>query len=323
MNKYGFALISLIAMTWLSSASTIAQTANKDRSFQFQYGFSVQDVPQNANVRVWFPIAESNGQQTVKLTNELAPDKIQKNRESRYENLIGYFEGTQNSDTSIDVNLTYDVVRKEASLDGADKVLGEAEKNRFLQANALVPIDGRPQELIEDVELPSDPMQVGQSLYNVVEQHMKYDKSKPGYGTGNAVWACDSRFGNCTDFHSLFISLARSRSVPARFEIGFPLPADKKSGSIGGYHCWAWFHVAGKGWAPVDISEADKHPEMKDYYFGNLTPDRISFSTGRDIDLVPAAKAGKKNYFVYPHVEVDGAVWPKEKIKLDFKFRDR
>src|SRR3712207_7840796 len=45
------------------------------------------------------------------------------------------------------------------------------------------------------------------------------------------------------------------------------------------YHCWAAFAPAGRGWVPVDISEADKHPEMTDYYFGNLTADRDLKST--------------------------------------------
>ena len=152
---------------------------------------------------------------------------------------------------------------------------------------------------------------------------MKYDKSQPGYGNGDAVWACDSKTGNCTDFHSLFISLARSSSIPARFEIGFPLPNDKTAGTIGGYHCWAWFHADGKGWTPVDISEADKHPELKDYYFGKLSADRVSFSIGRDIVLVPKSDAKPLNYFVYPHVEVDGKPWPKEKIKMSFSFKDK
>ena len=70
------------------------------------------------------------------------------------------------------------------------------------------------------------------------------------------------------------------------------------------------------------ISEADKHPEMKRYYFGRLTPDRVAFSTGRDIQLVPKSKSGPLNYFVYPHVEVDGKVWPKDKIKLELSYKD-
>jgi hypothetical protein len=46
---------------------------------------------------------------------------------------------------------------------------------------------------------------------------------------------------------------------------------------IGGYHCWAFFHTEDRGWVPVDVSEPDKHPEMKDYYFGSLTEDRVTF----------------------------------------------
>jgi hypothetical protein len=41
------------------------------------------------------------------------------------------------------------------------------------------------------------------------------------------------------------------------------------------------------GWDPIDISEAEKHPELRDYYFGNLTADRVGFSVGRDLNLVP------------------------------------
>ena len=62
---------------------------------------------------------------------------------------------------------------------------------------------------------------------------------------------------------------------------------------------------------------------MKDYYFGKLTADRISFSTGRDIELVPKSENGALNYFVYPVVEVDGKRWPKDKIKLQFSFKDK
>src|SRR5437879_241735 len=88
-------------------------------------------------------------------------------------------------------------------------------------------------------DLPTDtPARV---LYDVVNGHMKYDKpkDKPGWGRGDAVWACDNGFGNCSDFHSLFISLARAKKIPAKFEIGFLLPEKRGKENIEGYHCWA------------------------------------------------------------------------------------
>jgi len=294
------------------------------RQFEFDYAADIQELPANASVRIWFPVAESNPQQTVEVLSSEVPGELTLNRDKKYQNQIGYIE--QQMDESeggaLQFAVKYKVNRAEAATDDSALSLGSEQKKLFLSANAMVPIEGKPQTLLADKQLPTDPVDAGLLLYDTVENHMTYDKSKPGYGKGDAVWACDSQTGNCTDFHSLFISLARSQQIPAKFEIGFPIPPDQQDGKIGGYHCWAWFHADGIGWTPVDISEADKNPSMKDYYFGKLSADRVTFSKGRDIELVPEADQGPLNYFVYPYVEVNGEPWPKEKIKLNFSFKN-
>jgi transglutaminase-like putative cysteine protease len=173
------------------------------------------------------------------------------------------------------------------------------------------------------LRLPDSPLELGRTLYDRVDEHMKYDKSRPGYGNGDSVWACDRRTGNCTDFHSLFISLARAKGLPSRFEIGFPIPDERGNGKIGGYHCWAFFHAEAIGWVPIDISEADKHPELKTYYFGNLTENRVTFSQGRDVTLVPRQAGEPLNYFVYPYAETGGKPVEKSHVRTDFSWRDR
>src|SRR5205085_960295 len=140
---------------------------------------------------------------------------------------------------------------------------------RLLEADAKVPIEGRPLELIRGKTLPSDQLALGRVLYEVVNDHMRYSKEGNGWGQGDVLWACDSRYGNCSDFHSIFISLARAQKMPAKFEIGFPLPERRGEGPVAGYHCWAKFRPAGKGWVAVDISEANKNPSLKDYFFSN------------------------------------------------------
>jgi transglutaminase-like putative cysteine protease len=149
---------------------------------------------------------------------------------------------------------------------------------------------------------------------------MKYDKSGTGWGHGDVLYACDAKKGNCTDFHSLFIAMARSQGIPARFEIGFPLPSDKRSGEIAGYHCWSDFYVDGKGWIPVDISEAWKHPEKHDYFFGSHDVNRVQFSMGRDLRLSPPQDGKPLNYLVYPYVEVDGQEYSN--VSMAFSFAD-
>ena len=59
---------------------------------------------------------------------------------------------------------------------------------------------------------------------------------------------------------------------------------------------------------------------MKEYYFGNLTPDRVSFTVGRDLDLVPKQQGEPLNFFVYPYAEVDGK--PHTAMEKKFRFQD-
>jgi len=149
---------------------------------------------------------------------------------------------------------------------------------------------------------------------------MSYDKSGQGWGRGDIYWACDIKRGNCTDFHALFTGLNRAVGIPARFSIGFPIPPDRGEGEIGGYHCWASFWLPGYGWVPVDASEAKKHPDKREYFFGAHDENRVEFSRGRDIVLSPKQDGEPLNYFVYPYVEVDGKPWTK--VEHTFHYKD-
>ena len=193
---------------------------------------------------------------------------------------------------------------------------------RLLEANRHVPVSGKPLELLKGKKVPVEEMEAARFFYDLVNRHMRYSKEGTGWGQGDSVWACENGRGNCTDFHSLFISLTRAQHIPAQFEIGFLLPTKHGSGVIGGYHCWAKFRLPSGTWFPVDISEANKNPRLHDYYFGNLTADRVTFSTGRDLMLLPRQAGPPVNFFIYPYVEVEGKEHPQAKIQRRFSYRD-
>ena len=155
------------------------------------------------------------------------------------------------------------------------------------------------------------------AIYDYLLATMKYDKTIPGWGHGDTERACDIKAGNCTDFHSLFMSMARAKAIPARFVIGFPMASDH--GTVTGYHCWAEFYVNGKGWIPVDPSEASKSADAtrRAYLFGNLDPDRVQFTMGRDLVLSPPT-AEPLNYFIYPHAESGGKEVGTPAIALEY-----
>lgn len=313
INCFLFAL--LITVAGISPATC----QEKSRHFEFGYAASVSDLAPGSLAKVWFPIPSNDAFQDVEIATMKIPSVLHINVGHQFGNQIGFFEAKVPQSGQIAFSMQYKVDRREAGND--NQSIDDATRQRFLAANRMVPTDGKPTELIQNSKLDADPMKLGGQLYEIVEQYMAYDKSQPGYGNGDVLWACSSKTGNCTDFHSLFISLARNQGLPARFEIGFPLPDSTKQGTVKGYHCWAWFHTK-SAWVPVDISEADKHPELKDYYFGKLTPDRIAFSTGRDIELFPKSAAKKLNYFVYPHIEIDGKEIEKSQMKPEFSFAD-
>jgi hypothetical protein len=84
-------------------------------------------------------------------------------------------------------------------------------------------------------------------------------------------------------------------------------------------------YVKGRGWVPVDSSEGAKalvnrDVAKKDYFYGHHDENRIEFSRGRNLTLVPAQKSGPLNYFIYPHVEVDGR--KHEAVERSFSFTD-
>jgi transglutaminase-like putative cysteine protease len=296
------------------------------RTFDFTYAATVTGLPPEKKARLWVPVPSSSDDQDVTIVGtQVKGGEKAKGRvatEKRYGNRVFFVETKPDASGKVALRFVYRVTRREVKGETGKKQDPPDRIARYLEADALVPITGKPLELIENKKLPRDPWEKARVLYDVVNGRLRYGKDRPGWGRGDSSWACDSRFGNCSDFHSLFISLARAQKIPAKFEIGFPLPEKRGSGAVAGYHCWAFFRPANRGWVPVDISEANKNPKRVDYFFGNLTPDRVAFSTGRDIDLVPRQAGKPLNFFIYPHVEIDGKEHPQGKIEKRFSFRD-
>ena len=308
----------------LSSLSAFAQ---KERHFSFHYSFTVKNVSAGDGVRVWIPLAHSDSSQDVKVVSQAGDLPLKQVRQPEYGNQVLYAETAKADKSEYKFAVDYDVTRREhvVLVDGKPaqglKPIGtpKVELARFLEADRLVPITGLPAELaIEQTKGATTQLEKAKDIYEYVFRTMKYDKTGTGWGHGDTLWACDSKRGNCTDFHSVFMSMARSQKIPARFQIGFPLPADKTSSEIGGYHCWAEFYIDSIGWVPIDISEAWKHQEKHDYFFGAHDANRVQFTQGRDLKLSPAQDGAPLNYFVYPYVEVGGKEYPNVSIAFSF-----
>ncbi len=315
----------------VSSLPALAQSAlaQNERHFTFHYAFTVKNVSPGGRVRVWIPLAHSDAFQDVEVTSKSGDLPLKQIHQMEYGNEVLYAQTPKADKGEYKFSVDYDVVRREHVVLVNGKPLAElhsspaprVELARFLEADRLVPVTGVPAQLAaQETKGATTPLEKARDIYEYVFRTMKYDKSGEGWGHGDTLWACDSKHGNCTDFHSVFISMARAEKIPARFQIGFPLPADKHSAEIPGYHCWAEFYLDSTGWVPVDISEAWKHQEKHDYFFGAHDVNRVQFTQGRDLRLAPAQEGPPLNYFIYPYVEVDGKEY--KNVSIAFSFAD-
>jgi transglutaminase-like putative cysteine protease len=322
-------ILHMLRKRWLPLllATVSLASAQETRHFTFHYGLTVKNVPVGERVRVWIPAAHSDEFQEVKVISAVGDLGLKKTHESRFGNEMYYAVTSKAKQADLHFEVVYDVVRHERlTLGVARPRLAEVElKNRdrqeYLQPDRLVPVTGLPADLAgKATEGRVTPLDKARAIYDYVFTTMRYDKTGTGWGHGDVLYACDAKKGNCTDFHSLFIAMARSQGIPARFEIGFPLPPDRHSAEIAGYHCWADFFEPQHGWIPVDISEAWKHQEKRDYFFGGHDVNRVQLTMGRDLRLSPAQDGPPLNYFVYPYVEVAAKEFPN--VSLAFSFVD-
>lgn len=308
-------LTSMLVLAGAGAAPAAAPT-EESRTFHFKYAATLPQLDADKYIELWLPLPLESKDQQIEGLHVHAPIEYVVETEPKYGNRMVKVAGTGAQLSGQTVQFHFQATRRavKGSYDQGEVKKVDTGPDR------LVPIDGiiaeRAKKSAGDAR---EPFAIARALYDDVVANLEYDKTGEGWGRGDAIYACNIQKGNCTDFHSLFIGMCRAKNIPARFTIGFPLPPDKAEGLIAGYHCWAEFWVEGKGWVPVDASEARKHPEQKEALFAGLDPNRIEFTRGRDLSPPGNATTGPVNFFVYPYLLVDGS--PAEGVKHEFHFQ--
>lgn len=321
MKRDRFRLLLFVALMVVAAPLVITMLQGpfpSARRFDITYAAVFEGLPKGASdIRVWIPLASSREGQRIFEREIKAPSAYQITRDPVYGNEMAYFEIKHPVSEPLEfvVNYKAEVSRRNFM----DSNNGEKNLGKYLKPSRLMMVNEEVKKRTRDVLGEKRSWQdTAKAIYEDVIHRMSYDKAAPGWGQGDTVRACLLGKGNCTDFHSLFISMAHAAEIPARFKIGLTIP-EASQGEILGYHCWAEFYEEGKGWKPVDASEAWKQPKRKEDYFGNFDTNKFLISVGRDIDLVPKQSGPPVNIFFYPYVEADGREWNGVKTSFQFK----
>jgi hypothetical protein len=341
------------------SSSTPAKqgdTAPRRATFEVRHELKVM-VPEGAQrVRVWFVLPQEDpipgdgaapAQQVSDLHIEAPyPHRVERDSEG---NKVLYLEATNPKDKELKLVETFVVTRNEVrmSVDPAKtKPLSEADRAKYaqyLEANKNVVIDDEIRQLANQiVGDESNPVLAARKLYDWVLHNVDYwvkdPKNKKASPVGSTTYCLTFRTGNCTDFESLWTSLARAKGIPTRIVYGSFFKPDLNGAETDqSYHCWATFYAPGLGWVPHDVSVADMYvgempvtadnevlmrrttadgtfgvdPAKVEYYFGNMDERRMVWSIGRDLILSPKQDGEPVNALAKAYVEIDGKVHPE------------
>jgi transglutaminase-like putative cysteine protease len=300
-----------------------------ERVFELTYAAAITEWPEGAeSVRIWIPLAKDQEHQRVRARRITTALPYEIHQDPVFGNDVLSLAADAPLPERIDVVMTYEAsVRQVRRLPGPG-VAQAALTTALSESERMLALRDEPFMVVNDeVRRRAREATVGQTtdlgraraIYDHVISHMRYEKTTPGWGQGDTARACRLGAGNCTDFHSLFISMARAVGIPARFVIGVPIPQGT-GGEIPGYHCWAEFHHPAYGWVPVDAAEAWKHPELRERYFGTSDPHRLLISIGRNIPLTPAQAGPPVNILLKPYVEVDGRI--AGKVETTWAYRN-
>ncbi|MGH9864308.1 MAG: transglutaminase-like domain-containing protein [Candidatus Acidiferrales bacterium] len=239
--KFKWTAILVIALSGIAFVASIHSatpksariTSSLSRTFEFIYIVRVPALPAGSHgMRIWLPLPQNGAHQEITGVRISGPIAHRIYTDRKYGNRSAYFHfDAARTSAPFDITLKFRARRDEyrVPLSSYDPAPSSSQFSpdiaRYLAPDRLVPINGVIADLSrEQTEGISDPLKKARNIYDYVIRTMHYDHAGTGWGRGDAVFACTTHHGNCTDFHSLFIGMARAAGIPARFEIGFPIP---------------------------------------------------------------------------------------------------
>jgi hypothetical protein len=170
------------------------------------------------------------------------------------------------------------------------------EKEEYLKATEK--IDITPEIIAKASEIAEgedDAFIVAFKLASWTKQNINYsittltvDASQP------ASWVLENRYGVCDELTNLFIAMARSLGIPARFVSGLSFTNDERFTEEWGLHGWAEVYFPGYGWVPFDPTYGQygyvdaTHVKLSDSLDSDKSSTRYEWQSSGGVELIPS-----------------------------------
>lgn len=300
-----------------------SDSLGETRTYRVTQTAKLSGISKNAKtVRWWIAIPDNERHQNL-LDFDLVdvPGTWRIERDADRGNRFLYVEVDNPGKTELEATVRFTLQRRPVLQPIDPTTVGPIEDvHRQLFADSLQK-DAPFMEVTEEIQKIADetcegetnPAMIAKKLLQYVADyadHYSKDPTKPHCGIGTAEDCLTNAGGCCTDLHSLFISLARAKGLPARLQMGYRLNPKREGESYDpGYRCWVEYFLPGNGWVSADIVEADAPGGLgAERWFTGLTEWRLWLNEGREFRLRPDEGAKPVNTMIIGHAVVDGKV---------------
>lgn len=314
-------ITAVVGSLLLSKApvNVVAPQVIETRTIELKQTVTLNDVPKGARqVRMWVPIPSDGAWQRVTdIKVDDAPGKWQLVHPQGGKGDFIYVDVVYPEAGSVPVTISC-VVERQGVYFPIEEMgpTGPIQKELFVdELNPKAPLmecDERVTALANEAcgnetDIAKQTLAIMKKVAEVADHYSK-NSTVPTCGRGAASDCMDHGGGCCSDLHSLFVAMARSRGIPARINYGYRT-LDKNDGKENvdpGYRCWAEAFVPGMGWVGDDIVASDGADESVDIKWPVLSSTRIWLWEGRSFEMSPPSSSGNIDTMLVGWAEIDG-----------------
>jgi hypothetical protein len=236
---------------------------------KFEYKINI-NLSESGTIKLWFSKPQDDEYQKIDSFNLNHPP-INSYKDDQGNELL-YFEFNQKTlelKAQISATLSQEKERNHFELQNTERFLIEEE---YLEQTELI------KEIAKN--LPREKSLAIKKLQEYVVQNFKYCYPVPNRGVANLK--IESLIGDCGEYSSFMVAIARHLNIPARNETGFVIYPENNSIQE---HAWIRAYLNGK-WREFDpqYAQLENNPG---HFAGRREDLRITFCHGLNIPLRP------------------------------------
>jgi len=293
-------LDSLSAFRLRHTAQAIAQTAQPGDlsvpvNFTLTYTLSVKPdvVPAGETIRCWLPYPKENRsrQSNVKLIDaspksyRIAPDS------TGHRSIYMERKTVAGKSTEFKLRVSYCGAAQYFDLNKA-KIKAYKKKSTLYQQyteqqGTHIIFTPQIKALADKITgKEKQPLKIVQLLYEWIDSHIIWSGALE-YSTMENIpqYVLDNRRGDCGMQTLLFMTMARYKGIPVKWQSGWMLHPGEVN-----LHDWCEVYYEGPGWVPLDMSfglQRSNNPAVRDFYMSGMDAYRLIVNDEISAQFVP------------------------------------